>query len=161
MKYNTHDAFMDGISFSQAKLTELTDLVLPILRRQFDEIHGGKREFSPDVAKYAHWEATGILRYYIAYKDDRILGHCSMLLSQSPHDGALVATEDFIYVEPEMRGHLGPALEKFSDHALFGAGVARIYRERICGYHAIDRELHRGPIGYKPFSINFVRCKDG
>lgn len=63
----------------------------------------GKQPFNPSFARYNTYEKAGLLVWFTARDDGKLIGHAAAYLSPSMHTQALIATEDFIFLIPEYR----------------------------------------------------------
>ena len=62
-------------------------------------------ELSVVESSYKALEQLGSHFFVVAYKNDKAVGYCSMLVTVNPHTGLLQATCDVLYVLPELRGY--------------------------------------------------------
>lgn len=148
---------MEGRSFQLERISTLWAELEPLAAAHLAEA-GGKLPLKLDQVTYTAMEAAGVHRFDTVRLNGELIGYCSTLISTAFHDGARVAHEDGIYVLPRHRGWTGGDLEHWVDTMLATNGVLRSYRERLIPIEATaDRALRRGPVGYHPSSVLFVR----
>ncbi len=146
----------DGRSFQQERITDLWSEMTPLATAHQAEA-GTHFPLKLNEDAYLAAQQNGSHLFHTARLNGQLVGYCSTLLSYSNHDGKLQAHEDGIYILPEHRGWMGRDLEHYVDRVLMDAGCARSYRERIIDPDHVDRSTRRGPLGYKPMSILWVR----
>ena len=101
-------------------------------------------------------DRLGALLTLTAREGKRLVGYAMWIVSQNPkHAGALVASNEVLYVDPEYRGHLlGPKLLRESEAMIRRAGV------KVMGV-CVKTKADFGPMlergGYQPVETTWLK----
>lgn len=100
-------------------LTSVKEDLKPLLQKHWEMValNQGKIKLNPDWKEYARLDAAGILRIFTAREDDKLVGYCVLLVSQSIHyKDHKFASNDVVFVLPEYRsGATGYKLIKYAE----------------------------------------------
>lgn len=124
--------------------------IVPLLVANWAET-GFDFEFKPDLEMYHNMWLSGVLVALAAWKDDEIVGYCTVIISAHPFNREVVlAAHDAMFVRPDMRrglltGRLMLAAEReakirganrFSWHTRAGTDFAEMLKQH--GYTEAD-----------------------
>jgi len=113
-----------------------------------------------DAHRYMRIEAMGALRCYVATVSGRMIGYAAFIVDEHlHHKGAVFATQDVIYVEPESRKTLaGMLLVRFIEDDLRDRGVQVIIHFQKKNHPALGKMLAR--MGYKDDEVAWMKRLD-
>ena len=132
----------------------------PLAARDWDEMIAYKTaaKYDLDEAKYAAFEANGLLRVYIARRDGVMVGYMVFLVTLGTMHAKTTMRAICLdwYLEPEERGGLaGFRLKEFAESSLWHEGVALVEIGVMATSEAAIRLLEA--TGYERGGISFVR----
>lgn len=133
----------------------------PLLRRHYEEMaarlaaegHDASSPFAPRVDAYGEANDSGRMVFFTIRADGSPVGYAIIYVSQSMHNGDLVAHEDAIYVLPEHRNGIGRKLIRRIIAALREAGVKRVSMAATTDPRA--EKLWRR-LGFKPVAMQMT-----
>ncbi len=145
-----------GRSFQLERVTDLWAELEPLFVAHHAE--SGERLGPKKLSKsdYETYDKIGMLVFHTARVGGSLVGYCSTFLHRCPFDSQMEAHEDAIFILPEHRG-FGQEFAAWIDTMHKTNGISRSYRERLIDEEHGERTLRRGPIGYTPHSVLFLR----
>lgn len=149
----------EGRLFQREFVTDLWAELAPLAAEHLAETGiSGALPLKLDHDAYQAAQQNGTHFFHTVRLNGELIGYCSTLVCRALRDSVLEAHEDGIYVVPRHRGYIGSDLEHWVDDIMaLEYGCRRSYRERIADPAHVDRAVRRGPLGYKPMSILWVR----
>lgn len=118
------------IKYSQEKIIDVYDDILPILRDHFSEVgHYQDIRLEPNISEYYSLEKSGNLKLYIARDDfdKELIGYAIFIIRPHLHyKSCLTAGQDIIYIKKERRG-FGEEFINWCDMQLKKLGVQVVY----------------------------------
>ncbi len=149
----------EGRTFQREFITDLWSELEPLAAAHLAETKisvGLPLKLDKDA--YAQAQTSGTHFFHTVRLSGELIGYCSTFICRALRDSALEAHEDGIFILPQHRGFIGTDLEHWVDDIMWmDHGCVRSYRERIVTTDQGDRATRRGPVGYKPMSILWVR----
>jgi len=120
------------------------------------EKHRHGLPLAPDYnAMLADERAGRLLQFTARTEDGRLVGNLRMYLGTSRHSGTKFASEDTLYLAPEVRGGFAAlAMMRFGEKALLSLGVREIRGDSKLVNNA-DVLMRR--LGYSPVALLFVK----
>lgn len=150
------------VTYHREQLPDLWDEMQPLLAKHWREIaHYQDIALDPDKARYMHLDAVGALRVFTARTASwRLIGYSVFMVSPNIHyRQSLQATQDVIYVDPDLRsGRVGMGLIAFGDEQLRADGVQVVYHHAKNAHPALGRLL--GHMGYESIETIYARRLD-
>lgn len=146
------DIFLKNDLFKNIK-----DEMLEMLEQHFIEVSPfhGLEKFDPEIKYYDELEASGVLKLFTVYVDEKLVGYNAYSVFRHPHVNAQFASQDVVYIKPEFRKHgLGSKLLEFSDIMLKQYGVKYVINTVNSAHdysHLFERQ------GYKKLDLNFIK----
>lgn len=143
------------LNFSRESITNIWHELKDLLHLNSMETGLKDERFDPSLERYSSIEQTGIHRMYTIRDDGKIVGYCSMFVSNHIHypDG-IWAHQDVLFVHPNYRGITAVRFMRFVDHQLKLEGVTKILRQ-VTTKKDFSRTLER--MGYEPLEVLFAR----
>ena len=101
--------------------------------------------FRPGIEAYLAWERQGMLRYFVAFDEGKIIGHTAFIVYPSRTTTGLEATEEFVFIAPEHRkGWRGVQLVADAIEFIKLQGVGDIFvGSKLTARKPIDKLLER------------------
>jgi hypothetical protein len=119
---------------------------------------------APDYdAMRIDWLRGALLQFTVRHQDDgALVGNLRLYVRKSRHTGALVATEDTLFMHPDHRqGLKSITLLRYAEQCLRRLGVvevradSKLAAQRPNGKHSASSLMRR--LGYEPVSIQHVK----
>lgn len=112
-------------------------------------------EFMPMLDRYIKIQQNGLLRVFVALRDNRLIGYAVFFIVPHMHSQKVIqAIQDVIYVRPEFRGITAVRFMKYMDSELAAIPVTMIYRN-VNVNNDYSRTLKR--MGYELVESGWVR----
>lgn len=94
------------MTFALERLSAILPQVEELWKEHFTETEGYRASlgYNPNRESFLEYDRAGSLRLYTARDGTRLVGQVGFLLYRSRHTQTMVASEDFFYVRPEVRG---------------------------------------------------------
>lgn len=115
--------------FSVERLEDILEEIKPLHQTHWKETEAHRHgiEFNPDYAKFIVYEQAGHCVVFTLRKEGRLLGNFSLYLDQSMHTKTLMATEDTLFLMPEVRkGRNAMRFIEYAEKCLKSLGVREI-----------------------------------
>lgn len=118
------------ITFAAETVDEVRHDIEPLLEKHYDEValHKDAISLAPDWSRYSMLEKDGRLMAFTAREDGRLIGYSVWFFDMHIHyRGALIATNDVIFVDKEYRRgtNAGTDLILYSERMLKQIGVTK------------------------------------
>jgi hypothetical protein len=117
-------------TFAVERIEDIEEEIKPLHKSHWDEVEESRRSLTlkPDYNLFARYERAGRFILFTVRVDERLVGHCSLYLTESAHTQTLIATEDTIYLLPEARkGRNAMRFVSFVEQSLLQIGVKEIH----------------------------------
>lgn len=150
-----------AIVFARERLTDAVwEEAMPLLHAHWREVaHYEDIALQPDRSVYAASDAAGLIRFYSARADARLVGYALFFVRPNPHYAQSVqAAQDVLYVDPAYRGLTGYRLIQYADEQLRSEGVQAVYHHQKRAHPQLGRVLER--LGYEPVDVIWARRLD-
>jgi len=118
-----------GLSFAVEYIEDIAEEIKPLHRAHWNETEASRHgiELNPDYELFFKYERAGRFILFTLRKEERLLGQCSMYLSESAHTKTLIATEDALYLCPEARkGRTAMRFVRYVEESLRQLGAREI-----------------------------------
>lgn len=144
--------------YAEESISDTWDEMLPLMKRHYEELAMfGDAPFNVDKGAYTAPDAAGWLRFYTMRAGGELRGYSTFIVAPHHHyHGKRVATQDVIYIAPEVRGagH-GLAFIEWCDGQIIGRdNVDAIIRHSLLA-HNFGPLLER--VNYVPTQVAYVR----
>jgi hypothetical protein len=109
------------IRFAEGKIEDHFDAAAALTEDNVKET-GFKQleaDFKPSLKQYVGLQNIGMLRCFLAFHDEKLIGYCVMIIAKHHHyGGKLWATQDVLYLDPDYRGITSIKFIKYIDERL-------------------------------------------
>jgi GNAT superfamily N-acetyltransferase len=116
--------------FSLELIEVIANDIKPLHKAHWDETEGHRHglPFNPDYAAFARYERAGRYVLLTLRADGKLSGNCAMYLDKSMHTQTIIATEDTLYLLPEVRkGRVARHFVAYIERAMRQLGAREIH----------------------------------
>lgn len=149
------------IVFAREKVQALWPELFPLFEAHYHEIAKYQDiELSPNTEAYEAMENAGVLRWYTARSEGRLIGYASFVVQRHLHySKSLNATQDLVFLDPAYRGgRTGYRLMRYTEEQLKAEGVQVITHHVKVGHPALAGLLEF--MGYEVMDLVYTRRVD-
>jgi hypothetical protein len=146
-------------AFAVERIEDIEEEIKPLHKSHWIEIGRDPLTLRPNYEAFIKNERAGRFVMFTVRANDRLVGHCSLYLTESAHTGALIATEDALFfLEEARKGRTAQRFISYCEKALYQIGV----REIEVSVKTVNRAARFFQmLGYKKMDIGLRKVMEG